>query len=71
MAVDWTNVFSSNVNRIGYDDESQTLLVEWKSGKTSAYEGVPADVADQASRNWSVGRFINDHVKNNYQHKYV
>lgn len=72
MSVTWQEVFSSNVSRIGYDDETQTLLVQWaKGGKTSAYEQVPPDVADEAARNWSVGQYINDSIKPRYRHKYV
>ena len=72
MAVSWTGVYSSNVNRVGYDDESQTLLVEWaKGGRMSSYQGVPADVAGDAAKAWSVGNFINQEVKGRYAHKYV
>lgn len=71
MTITWTDVLSSNVEQIGYDDETSTLLVRWKTGKTSAYDGVPADVAEQAAKNWSVGTFLNDEIKPNFAHRYV
>ena len=69
----WTrNVFSSHVESISYDDEAQTMTVTWKSGKrrTSVYEGVPEDVADQASRAASVGSFLRENVKGKHAHRY-
>jgi hypothetical protein len=35
MAVTWKDVFSSHVERVGYDDEPGEMLVEWKTGKFS------------------------------------
>ena len=73
MAVQWVNVFSSNINRVGYDDDGGVLLVECgTSGKTSAYgPGVPPELFDTVTKNWSVTEAINSEVKPNYGHKYV
>lgn len=65
------SVYSSHVARVGYDAEGRTLLVEWDTGKTSAYAGVPPDVADEALNSWSVGTFLNGNVKGKYRHSYV
>ena len=66
------SVFSSHVKSISYDPETQEMVVNWKSGKkkTSVYEGVPEDVADQASRAASVGSFLRENVKNKHPHRY-
>ena len=67
----WQNsVFSSNVSEIGYDDETGEMLVVWNSGRTSAYAGVPEDVALQASKAPSVGQFLNTEIKPFYAHRY-
>lgn len=69
----WTrNVFSSNVNAISYDTESQEMTVTWTKGKnrTSIYEGVPEQVADEATRTISVGNFLRDNVRDRYSHRY-
>ena len=63
-------VYSSNVSEVGYDDESGELLVVWKSGKTSAYQGVPEDVALKLANAPSVGKMINDEIKPYYSHSY-
>lgn len=57
--INWTDVLSSRVNKVGYDAAEKTLYVEWKSGRMSAYHDVPADVADEFTKSWSVGSAVN------------
>jgi hypothetical protein len=65
------NVYSSMVSEIGYDDETQELLVTWTNGRRSAYSGVPEGLADQLSRAPSVGGMINADIKGVFPHRYV
>lgn len=71
MTVTWTDVFSSNVSRIGYDDETQSMVVEWSRGKTSRYKGVSPELAESVSRSWSVGTAIREQIIPNYEHEYI
>jgi hypothetical protein len=64
------SVFSSVATDIGFDDETGELLVTWKNGRVSAYQGVPEDVAVQCSNAPSVGQFLNSEIKNVYGHRY-
>jgi hypothetical protein len=64
------SVFSSVATDIGFDDETGELLVTWKNGRVSAYQGVPEDVAVQCSNAPSVGQFLNSEIKNVYAHRY-
>jgi hypothetical protein len=65
------SVFSTSVSEVGYDSESGELMVTWaKSGKVSAYQGVPEDVALRLANAPSVGQMINDEIKPNYGHSY-
>ncbi len=64
------SVFSSVATDIAYDDETAELLVTWKNGRVSAYQGVPEEVAVQCSNAPSVGQFLNSEVKNVYAHRY-
>jgi hypothetical protein len=64
-------VFSSNVNRVGYDHDTGELIVEWRSGKVSAYAGVTAAKADEVSKTVSVGNMIRDEIIGNYEHRYL
>ena len=65
------SVFSSSVTEVGYDSDTQELLVTWQSGKRSAYRGVPEGLADELSRAPSVGRMLNSDIKPFYDHRYV
>lgn len=63
-------VYSSHVDRIGYDQQTKELRVKWDTGKTSVYSGVPPDVADTVSNSWSVGQALTQMVKGTYSHRY-
>ena len=65
------SVFSSNVAEIGYDSDTNDLVVTWKSGRVSAYAGVPEELATQLANAPSVGGMINSDIKNSYSHRYV
>ena len=65
-------VYSTMVSEVSYDDEAQELIVTWaKSGKRSAYRGVPEELALQLANAPSVGQMINMEIKPYYQHRYV
>jgi hypothetical protein len=64
-------VFSSVVSEVGYDSDTGELLITWsRSGKVSAYQGVPEDVAQRLANAPSVGQMINDEIKPYYGHYY-
>ena len=68
----WRNVISEMVTEVGYDEEKQWLLIKWKkSAKTSAYEAVPEQVADELSKAPSVGSMIISEIRPYYKHRYV
>ena len=71
MTVQWRSVFSSNVSQIGYDEETSELWVEWNSGKTSVYSGVPAKLATDTMNSWSVGSSLASDIKNKFAHRYA
>ena len=64
------SVYSSAVDRVGYDEEQHELHVEWSDGKRSIYSDVPPPVADQVQNAWSVGKALHQMVKGNYGHRY-
>ena len=70
MPVTWKDVFSSHVGRVGYDDETGEMLVEWKSGKVSGYAGVSADMVDDIAKSYSVGDRLNNEIKPAFPHRY-
>jgi len=65
------SVYSSNVSEVGYDPEQQELLVTWKNGRISAYQGVPEATALALANAPSVGGMLNMEIKNVFPHRYV
>ena len=65
------SVFSSNIESVGYDDNTNEMTVAWKFGKVSAYAGVPEELALQIANAPSVGSAINSMIKNQYGHRYI
>jgi hypothetical protein len=67
----WTkNVFSSHVQSVGYDDETNELIVVWQNGRTSAYAGVDEGTALALANAPSVGTMLHQEIKNSYPHRY-
>lgn len=66
------SVFSSMVSAVGYDADNEEMIVTWaRSGKTSAYKGVPESLADEVARAPSVGQIINMKIKPYFEHRYL
>ena len=66
------SVYSSNASEIGWNDQTNELLVKWaRGGKTSAYAVGSEDVAEACANAPSVGQFLNMEVKPFYAHRYV
>ena len=62
-----TYVDSSNIEAIGYDDETQELHVQFLSGGLYIYHNVPRHVFDALMNAPSKGSFLNREVKGVYQ----
>ena len=70
MTAQMRNVFSSTIQQIGHDPADNSLYVLWNNGKTSVYEGVPSDLAQQVMNAPSVGSALHASVKMNFPHRY-
>ncbi len=71
MAAQMKSVFSSTVDKIGYDDETGNLIVQWKKGRTSQYVGVPPELAKNVINSWSVGESLHNEIKPHFPHRYA
>ena len=60
-------VDSSNIEAIGYDDNTQELHVKFLSGGYYTYSNVPRAVFDDLMNAPSKGSFLNREVKGVYQ----
>ncbi len=63
-------VYSNRVASIGYEDGK--LIVKWaKGGKTSVYDGVPKELADQVMNAPSIGQALRMSIEGVYSHSYL
>lgn len=65
-------VDSSNIAQIGYDPNSNTLRVEFKSGgRTYDYFNVPENVFNELKNASSVGSYHARNIKNSYPYSEI
>jgi KTSC domain len=64
------SVYSSHVNTIAYNKDSQELHVVWDTGKKSIYSGVPEPLATRVMNDWSVGAALHSEIKGKFSHRY-
>jgi KTSC domain len=64
-------VDSSNVAAIGYEEDSQTLQVEFKNGTTYQYFDVPLAIFEGMRDAASVGQYLNQHIKGAFRYSRV
>lgn len=60
-------VKSSNIEAIGYDEESGTLEVAFKAGTIYQYLNVPNNIYNSLMSASSHGKYLNDHIKDHYR----
>lgn len=63
-----TEVVSSNVKAIGYDEANKELYVEYRGG-TYVYENVPSVVYDGLVSAESKGQYMNKNVKGFFNYR--
>lgn len=56
---------------IGYQELTQTLEIEFKSGEIWQYKGVPSAIHIAMMNSDSLGKFFQKYIKNNFEEKRV
>jgi len=64
-----TPVESSNIAAVGHDDATGEMFVEFISGGTYAYAGVPYSVAQDLIASPSPGAYLARHIKGRYSYR--
>jgi hypothetical protein len=64
-------VSSRSIASIGYDDDAETLEVEFVTGAVYRYRGVDQDVFESFRAAPSKGAFFNAHIKDAYPFEQV
>jgi hypothetical protein len=60
-------VQSTNLRAVGYDPESHTLEIHFRSGGIYRYRGVPQSAFDGLLAATSKGRYFDRQIKNRYR----
>ena len=60
------SVASTNLQSVGYDERTETLEVQFHSGRVYQYYGVSARVHGELMQATSKGQFFNTHIRRSY-----
>lgn len=68
----WEEVKSSNIKRVRHNHDSnkdfKLMDVEFNSGQVYRYQAVPLETYTELLKAESVGKFINQNIKGNYDY---
>lgn len=60
---------SSNLEKVAYDDSTDTMTITFLDGRTYDYMNVPATVVRQFKETGSYGEFFSRHIRGRYQYQ--
>ena len=69
--MDRNYIASTNIASIGYDENSQTLEVEFLNNSIYQYFNIPVSLYEQLMAESSKGKFLNTYIKNAYAYSRV
>ncbi len=62
---------STNLNKMEYDDITNTLRLGFKAGGTYEYYGVPQRVVDELNQAVSAGSYFHQFIRDKFQYKRI
>ncbi len=65
------NVESSDLLSVGYDEDTQTLEIEFNSGGIYQYYSVPQNIYEGLMNASSHGKFFYEYIRGNYHYRKV
>lgn len=65
------SVSSSNVASVGYEEDTQTLEIEFHNGSVYQYYDVPKNVYEALMSATSVGSYLASNIKGQYRYSRV
>ena len=66
--MNWIPVTSTNLSRIRYDENTNTLEIEFHGGRVYQYFDVPLPVFEDLKTADSHGKFFNEQIKGHYRY---
>lgn len=64
--MDMIDVSSSNIQQIGYDEDTQTLAVVFVNGARYHYSSVPENIFEELKSAGSVGSYFHSAIRDSY-----
>lgn len=64
MAINWTPVKSGHVRSVGWDEEADEVLIEFKDGAVYAYANQGESVYQDLATSPSPGSYVARHLRN-------
>ena len=64
-------VDSSQISKVGYSEEHKVLAVEFNTGTLYYYKDVPKEMHEKMLKADSVGRFLNQQIKGDYEYERI
>ncbi len=64
---DFITVDSSAIQSMRYYKDQRNLLVKFQNDTNYLYKGVPVKLFQKMRNCYSIGKFFNRHIKNNFQ----
>ncbi len=71
MAIEWTDIESSNIAAIGSEVDNPDLYIRFHSGAEYVYHDVPEDVLFELMDADSKGKYFNQYIKGVYEYEKV
>jgi len=68
---DFITVDSSAIQSMRYYKDQRNLLVKFQNDTNYLYKGVPVKLFQKMRNCYSIGKFFNRHIKNNFQLGYL
>jgi hypothetical protein len=69
--MEWIPVVSSNLSCIRYDENSNTLEVEFQGGRVYQYFDIPIQIFEDLQNADSHGKYFNEYIKGSYRYARV
>lgn len=63
------SIASSHLKSVGYDPDTETLEVEFRTGPIYVYQKVPVDLIDRLLSSDSPGAFFNREIRNRFEYR--
>jgi hypothetical protein len=67
----WYPVSSSNISEVGYDSQTETVLIRFLNNTVYAYKGVNESVFEELKTVPSIGSYLNRNFKNVYPYERI